>query len=85
MKPFIFNAPSSNQDQRKQAIISMITGGGAQPTTAGQGMTQGLSSMMGGLMLRQHNKGAFPAAPGGQKPGLATGIRNLFGNNGGLF
>lgn len=72
-----------NQDARKQALIQQIMGQGA-PQSTGQGAMQGLQSMLGGLQLRQHNKGPFPQAPGGATPSFATGLMNMFGKGGGL-
>lgn len=84
MQPFIFNATGNEKDQRKQAIIAQIMGQGApNPTSAGQGMAQGLSSVIGGLAMRNHNRGAFPAAPGGAKPSFQQGLMNFFGMGGG--
>jgi hypothetical protein len=90
MQPFIFNGPTNGaangRDQRKQAIIQQIMGQGAPaPQNVGQGVGQGLNSLMGGFALQKHNQGAFPTAPGGKKPGFMSGLMNMFGNNGGLY
>lgn len=85
MQPFIFNAPTSGKDQRKQALIHQIMGQGAPaPQSMGQGMAQGANSLMAGLALSKEKQGLFPTAPGGQKPNFMTGLMNMFGNNGGL-
>lgn len=84
MQPFIFNAPQGKNDPRKQAIIAQITGQGqAAPQTVGQGIGQGMNSLMGGFALRNHNQGAFPDAPGGIKPSFGQGLMNFFGFGGG--
>lgn len=84
MQPFIFNAPQNGRDQRKQAIIQQIMGQGApQPTNIGQGIGRGVNSLMGGLALRNHNRGPFPDAPGGAKPNPLQGLMNFFGKGGG--
>lgn len=84
MQNSIFNAPTRDRDMRKQAIIQQITGQGApNPTSAGQGAMQGLNSVLGGFALRNHNRGPFPDAPGGARPGFAQGLMNFFGKGGG--
>jgi hypothetical protein len=84
MQNFIFNSPHGAHDQRKQAIIAMMTGQGApSPTTMGQGAMQGASSIAGGLALRNHNRGPFPDAPGEARPSFMQGLMNFFGRGGG--
>lgn len=84
MQPFIFNAPQSKNDPRRQAIIAQIMGQGqAVPQTVGQGIGQGVNSLMGGFALRNHNRGPFPDAPGGAQPNMMQGLMNFFGRGGG--
>lgn len=84
MPSFFFNNPSS-RDLQKQAIIQQITGQGT-PQSYGRGVAQGINSIAGGFALRNHNRGPFPDAPGGAKPGFAQGLMNFFGaGGGGLF
>lgn len=86
MNPFIFNAPSNDQDRRKQAIIAQITGQGQPaPMNAGQGAVQGANSLLGGFQMRQHNRGPFPDMPGGGAPNPMQGLMNFFGRGGGLY
>lgn len=75
-----FNSP----DMRRQMLIRMITQQGApNPTNQTQGLMNGLNSVMGGLALRNHNRGPFPDAPGGAKPNFMQGLMNFFGKGGG--
>lgn len=87
MFSFINFAPGSRewqQQQQKQAIMAQIMGQDAPaPNSVGQGAMQGLNSVMHGFALRNHNRGPFPDAPGGMKPGFAQGLMNFFGRGGG--
>lgn len=88
-QPSFFYTDQQDQQREatKQAFIRQITGQGqGAPQNYGQGMAQGINSIAGGLALRNHNRGPFPEAPGGAKPGLAQGLMNFFGKgSGGLY
>lgn len=58
-------------------------GGGHPPTTA----LGGVGSIANGLaQWRQKQPDQqFPSAPDGASPSFLTGLRNMFGNNGGLY
>lgn len=84
MQGFIFNGNHDGRDLRKQMLMRQIMGQGApNPTSAGQGMMNGLNSIAGGLAMRNHNRGPFPGAPGGGKPNFMQGLMNFFGKGGG--
>ncbi|QRI63617.1 hypothetical protein JQ506_22935 [Shinella sp. PSBB067] len=101
MQPFIFNTPSSGlfgqaggmehyqqkHAQMKQAIMQSIMGNYNQPAprTIAEGAVQGVGHIIDGLQMRQANRGPFPDAPDGGQASWATGLMNLFGNNGGLY
>lgn len=88
MQSFIFNQPRhTDRDLRKEAIIQQITGHGQPaPTNPTQGAIQGLTSLMGGFALRNHNQGPFPQAPEGGQIKPLQGLMNFFlGPRGGLF
>lgn len=71
-------------DMRRQMLMRLITQQGApNPTTQTQGLMNGLNSIAGGFAMRNHNRGPFPAAPGGAKPNFMQGLMNFFGKGGG--
>jgi hypothetical protein len=81
MQSFILPEQEDEETKRKMAIMQAMQGG--IPQNAGQGV----SAVAQALMQREAGRGAaFPAAPGGQQPGMGTRFMNMItgGRNGGL-
>lgn len=88
MQSFLIDNQNSAQmtpEQRRKMIQQQFAQQimGQAPTTAAGGMGQ----LAAGLaQWRQNQPGQqYPDAPGGGTASPFTGLRNLFGNNGGLF
>jgi hypothetical protein len=72
--------PEQRRQAMQQQIAQQIMG---QPANTPEG---GISQLAAGLaQWRGRQQQQYPDAPGGASPSMMTNLRNLFGNNGGLY
>jgi hypothetical protein len=79
-----FNIPANETPEQAQLRMraDQMRVAASHPTD----MASGIDAVTQALMLRQRQQQAlFPATPGGEKPSMMTGFKNMFGLGGGLY